>query len=539
MQKITFNKDARDKLQLGVNTVADTVKITMGPLGKLVVIGTKDPEFTLDGVTVAHSIREIEDPVENIGASLVKMVSKKINDIVGDGTSTGTVLCQELLAQGLTGIENKLTAMRVKQAFEDGSKVIIDELRRMSVPVRTKREMSNVATISSRDRGLGDIIAEIYYKLGPDGLVEVEESKTLGESYEIVQGMQIDSGWVSPYLITNPDRSEAVVERPFVFITTEVLSDAQTLIPLLEAIHETESKSLIIIADDVEGEALLFLLRNKVMGKIKLSIIKAPGYGENKIDYLEDIGILTGAPVFSDSSDQKIEDIKPRSDLSSFLGRCGKIVSNKNKTIIIDGKGKKSAILARIKLLKNECNDSNGIKKAVLERRFARLSGGVAIIRTGSLSETESKEKLYRIEDAVNATKSAIQEGVVIGGGLAFVKASKVLDPIIKLATDHSYRFGLEALKDAIQKPAKQILLNAGYQPELIIDAMHKMSERNRNLGFNSLNGTYCDMIKEGVIDPLKVERVALENVVSMIGMFLITGAVIWSEKEEVKEKKQ
>lgn len=531
MQNIIFNKQARDKLLSGVNQVADAVRITMGPFGKVVVLDRPEPEFTLDGVTVARSIIELKDPVENMGANLIKSVAKRVNDLVGDGTTTATVLTRTLLSKGLAGVDSKLNPLLIKKAFEDGTKVVIEELKKASKQVKTKRQMSDIATISSRDREIGDVIAEIYSKLGPDGLIETEEVATLGMSYEIVQGTQIDSGWFSPYLITNPDRNEAVIESPYVLVTTKVLDDAQALIPLLEAVYQTEKKALVIIGDSIEGEALLLVLRNKVMGKLKLSFVKAPGYGDQKLHYLTDVATLTGAQLISENSDFKLEEFRI-DNVTTILGKAGRIVSTKAKTIIVDGKGKKSEINKHIARIKNEMEDEKTtvVKWGYLRERHARLSGGVAIIRTGSISETESKEKRYRIEDAVNATKSAIKEGIVQGAGFALLNASKVLNTSIVGAQDHSYRFGLEALQLAIRRPAEQILENAGYDSGVIL-AQHSK-------GFDSLLAKPCDLFTAGIIDPLKVERVALENAVSVVGMLLITGAVIWNEKEELKTNK-
>ena len=525
-QDIIFNKEARAKLQTGVDKVANAVRITMGPKGKVVVIKKGDPIFTLDGVTVAESVMELKDEVENMGASLIKSVAKKTNDGAGDGTTTGTLLGQSLLKAGLKGVENNLDAIVIKKAYEDGSRVIMDELKNMARPVKTEKEMSDIATISSRDREIGDIIATIYKKIGVDGLIVTEESKVIGTSYEILQGTQIDNGWISPYFITHFDRKERAIEDPYVLVTTQSLSTNDEVVAMLNMVYETDKKSLVVVAEDVSGEALATMVKNKMMGIMKILVVKAPGHGEHKQQYLEDIATLTGAEIISEKTGTKVQDMKLEQ-----MGRCGKVVANKTRTMFVDGKGKKSEVNKRLAVLKKEIKEEESdYKRQVVEKRYARLLGGVAVIRTGSISEAESKEKQYRIEDAVNSTKSAIQEGIVIGGGLALVKTVKVLNVMISKATDHSYRFGLEALREAIMSPSRQILENAGYQPDVILA---EIDRKGANIGYNAGTGEYCDMFKVGVIDPVKVERVALENSVSVVGMFLITGAVVYDEKEE------
>lgn len=529
MQHITFNKQAREKLKNGVDLVANTVRITMGPKGKVVVIDGRETDFTLDGVTVAQSIQELSDPVENMGAQLIKTVAKKTNDAVGDATTTATVLTQALVEQGIMGIDSKLDPILIKRGLEDGSRIVISALRELSIPVKDRKQMAEVGTISSRDPEIGNIISEIYSKIGPEGLIDVEEAKTIGTSFEIVQGTQIDSGWVSHYFITDAERMIATLDNPYVLVTTKTISDGDELIPLLEQIFETEKKSLVIIADNIEGEALILLLKNKVMGKLKLLAVKAPGFGDNKVQFLEDIAVLTNTVVLTDNI-TSIKDITLQD-----LGRCDRVVSTKLWTRFIGGKGKKTKIAEHIQVLRRTMATIKAVEhKALWSTRCARLAGGVAVIRTGSISDAESKEKRYRIEDAVNATRAAIEEGIVIGGGMALVQASDRLTAMIAAVTDHSYRFGLQALQFACREPARQIILNAGRNPDVILEAISK----KYIMGFDSNGGDYVDMIKKGIIDPLKAPRIALENAIAAASMLLITGATVSNIKTNGDETK-
>lgn len=529
MQEITFDKIAREKLKAGVDKVASAVRITMGPKGRVVVIEGQETVFTLDGVTVAQSIRELPDPIENMGANLVKSVAQKTNNEVGDSTTTATVLTQALLEEGLIGIENKLDPLIIKEAYETGSKIVISELRKHSRPVKNKQQMSDVATISSRDREIGNTIAEIYSELGPEALISVEESKTIGTHYEFVQGTQIDSGWLSPYFITNQDRSEAIVENPYVLLTTRQIMTANDIIPLLEKVYESESKSLVIVAKGFENEVLITLLKNKVTGTLKLLALKAPGLDEDQMSFLEDLAVLTDTDVLTENMDTQLSDVELKD-----LGRCKRIVSTKTFTRIINGAGTKSQIKKRLSVLKGMIShEKYQYRKDMLQQRYSRLSGGVAVIYTGSVSEIESKEKRYRIEDAVNSTKCAIEEGIVIGGGMALLNAARALLPHIKNEHNLSRRTGFSSLFIALAHPAYQILINAGHKADIVINKIEELNDPS--IGFDSKTGDQTNMFHSGIIDPLKAERVALENSVSAVGMVLITGAVVNNIKEEKK----
>ena len=531
-KEIFFEGEARAKIQAGVNKLADAVRITLGPKGKLVILQKGDPVFTLDGVTVANDIK-LKDKVEAMGAELVKSVAQRTNDQAGDGTTTATILSQSLLNEGLKGVAAGVDPIRIKKGIEDGAKVVLAQLKEMARPIKTKSEMSDVATISSRDRTIGDTIAGIFEEIGKDGVVTVEESKQVGMWSETVEGMQIDSGWISPYFMTNPERQEAVVEEPYVLVTAQVISTNQDIVNILTRVAESDKKAIVIVADNVTGEALQTLVINKMRGVLKCVVVKAPGYGEQKTAFLEDIATLTGAKVISEELGKKVEDA-----VMEDLGRCGRFLSYRTRSVFVDGKGNKKEITTRTKLVKSQLDDERSdFKRTILEKRYARMSGGVAVIKVGSVSEAEQREKQYRIEDAVNAVKSALDEGIVIGGGLAFVRAAASVEKLLPLAADIDYRYGLEVLKNAILRPARQVIENTGENPDVILTTL-KATAEGENAGWDAAKEEYVpDMIKAGIIDPLKVERVALEQAVSVVGNFIKTGAVVADEPEPEKKK--
>ena len=527
MQQVTFSKELRERIMKGIETVADPVLITMGPSGLAVMIkdefGTR---WTLDGVSVARSIKKLKDEREDAGATLVKTIAETVNTEVGDATSTACALTKSLANTGMTGVENKLNARMIKRGYEYGADIILEELKKLSRPVKTKKQMSDVATISSRDRVIGDVIAEIYSKVGPEGLINVEESNTIGTHYELVPGTEIDSGWVSPWFITNISKLQAEVLNPYIFLTTRTLSEGEDVINLLEKVNSTQSKALVIVAEDIKGEALVTLIRNKKEGSMKIIAVKCPGIGNDKPEFLEDLAILTGAKVLTDT-----DDVTPETVDFDYLGSCAKVVSGKMSTRFVDGKGNKRKLKPRLNIIKDLLQaEKVPYRKVMLQKRHARLLGGVAILYTGSVSSEESSEKADRIEDAINNTKSAIQEGIVPGGGFALIKASKELDKYISAASDFSYRFGLEALRDAVKLPAQQILKNAGYSSEVILSDPKILKG---DTVWNSATGNFCSAFKEGVVDAFKAERVALEQVVSKVGLFLVTGAGVTDIKED------
>jgi chaperonin GroEL len=511
-KSLLYNTEARRKLKAGVDEVGDAVRVTMGHKGRVVVIDRATPIFTLDGVTVAQAIEKLEDPVENMGADIVKGVAQKTNDEAGDGTTTATLLTQSLLHEGLKGIEQGIDPITLKSALNSGMDVILKHLKANSKPVKEKEQMKSVATISSRDSEVGEIIANIYSEIGKDGIIATEEMKQVGMNYEIVEGMEIDSGWAAPHFMTNRERQEAVINNPYILVTSQNIRTNEDIVPILSKVLEkSDSKALVIIADDCVGEALATLIINKLRGVAQTLVIKSPGYGDTKKEYLQDICAITGAEHLTEETATRVENATLEQ-----LGRADKVVAYKGRTIIVGGKGKKNNISERIAQVTNELKDTvSKYKKESLTKRLAKLKGGVAVIRVGDYTEEASREKQYRIEDAINSTKSAIEEGVVIGGGLALYNASKELDKLIDKEKNPDFRFGLQALQKAIIRPAYQILENEGRNPEAVIA-----------LGYS---------LPENIIDPLKVERVALQQAVSVVGLFLTTEAVVFEKPEDKK----
>lgn len=528
-KQILFNEEALEKLRAGVNKLADAVRVTLGPKGKVVILDKGEPVFTLDGVTVANEI-VLKDRIEWMGAELVRKVAQKTNDIAGDGTTTAIILCQALLNEGLKGINAGIDPIRLKKGIEKGAGIVLDKLKKMAKPIKTLEETTSVATIASRDKDIGETIAKLYEKIGPEGIIAVEEVKQIGMWSEFVEGMEIDSGFITPHFMTNMERREAVIDDSYILVTTQNISSVEDILGILQQISMTDKKSLVIVADDVTGEALPTLIINKIRGIIKCIVIKAPGYGENKKAILEDIAILTGAKLISEEIGLKVD-----TATLEDLGQCNKVIAHQKNTIFVGGKGEKKKIAERISALKSQIKDEQSeYKKTTLEKRHARLSGGVAVIKVGSITEAEQKEKQYRIEDAVNATKSALDEGIVLGGGMAFIRASEALKTAITAENDINLRYGLQTLYNAILRPCKQIIENAGDNAEIIIGKLKESLDEN--FGYNSGIGEYVDMIKTGIIDPLKVERTALENAVSTIGLFLITKAVVAEEPKDEKK---
>lgn len=532
-KQLSYGQQARKKLQAGVDKVAEAVKVTLGPRGRAVVIDRGFPTFTLDGVTVAEDIT-LRDPEENYGAELVKQAARKTNDLAGDGTTATTVLVQEILREGLKGVETGLDPTLIKAAVERGAKAVLEEVKKETKPVRTQAEMESVATISSRDPEIGGIIGQIFKKIGKDGIVSVEESRTVGLWHEFVEGMELDSGWTAPHFVTDPERQLAVIEDPYVLVTGQNLSSNQDIYNILLKISQSEKKSVVVIADDITGEALPTLILNKLKGLLKVVAVKAPAYGDNKKAVLQDIAEVVGAKIFSEETGTKVEEAEIED-----LGRCERFVAFRNRSVIVGGKGDPKKIKARAKALEAQIkSEESDFKRQQLEKRHARISGGVAVIRTGSVTAAEHRERQYRIEDAVNATKSALDEGIVVGGGMALYRAAEVLREMIEKEKDISSRYGLEALYKAVRRPAQQIIENRGENAAVIL--MQTGEDQSfEGQGYNAATGKFCDLLKEGVVDPAKVVRVALENAVSTAGLFLITEAVSSSEPEKKKTSEE
>ena len=521
---IHFSDDARTGLFKGVTKLANAVKVTMGPRGRNVLIQKAygAPHITKDGVTVAREI-EFEDSVENMGAQLVKEVASNTADEAGDGTTTATVLAQSIFKEGLRNITAGANPIEVKRGMDKATKAIIDKLKDMSLEVQDKEKIAQVATISANsDETIGNLIAEAMERVGKDGVITVEEAKGIEDELEVVEGMQFDRGYLSPYFVTNTEKMTCEIDSPLILLTDAKITSLKDLVPVLEQIQQT-GKPLLIIADDVEGEALSTLVLNKLKGVLNITAVKAPGFGDRKKAMLNDIAILTGATLITDELGLTLE----KTTLQE-LGQCDKIVIDKDNTVVVGGKGSKEAVDARVAEIRiQEQNTTSEYDKEKLQERIAKLSGGVAVIKVGAATETEMKEKKDRVDDALSATKAAVDEGIVIGGGAALIKAgaSVELDEL-----EHDQQIGAEIILRAIQAPMKQIAINAGYDAGVVVNKV--MDSENSNLGFNAANGEYVDMLEVGIIDPLKVERVALLNATSVSSLLLTTEATISDIKE-------
>jgi len=534
-KQITFDERARESLKRGVDTLANAVRITLGPKGRNVVIdkGFGTPTITNDGVTIAKEI-DLEDKIENMGAELVKEVASRTNDVAGDGTTTATLLAQALVTEGLKNIASGTNPMGMRQGIERATEVIVRYLREIAVPVSVdkKDEIAQVATISAKDPMIGDKIAEVLSKVGKDGVVTVEESQTFGISHDIVEGMQFDRGYISPYMITNSDRMEAVYENPLILITDKKISSINEILPLLEKVAQAGKKELVIIADEVESEALATLVVNKIRGSFSALAVKAPGYGDRRKEMLQDIATITGGKVISEEVGLKLENIE-----LDMLGEARKVISTKENTTIVDGKGNAEEIENRASQLKKQASDATSdFDREKLEERYAKLKGGVAVIRVGAATEVEQKEKQHRIEDAVSATKAAIEEGIVPGGGVALLRASSLLDELANgmiAVEQRDQRVGVEITRKALEKPVWQIAENAGVSGFVVVEEVRK---REGSVGYNAATGVYEDLFVSGIVDPTKVTRSALQNATSVAALFLTTEAAV-ADIPEKKEK--
>lgn len=531
-KQIIFNEKARLALKRGVDQLANAVKVTLGPKGRNVVIAKSygAPIITKDGVTVAKEI-ELEDKFENVGAEIIKEAASKTNDAAGDGTTTATVLAQAIITAGLKLVAAGVNPIEIRHGIEKRVGEIVAELKKMSKTISTKEEIAQVAAISANDQEIGDIIAEAMSSVGKEGVITVEEGQSFGIEKEVVEGMQFDKGYISPYMITNQDTMKAEMNDPYILLTDKKISSIQDILPLLEKIIQSGKKDLVIIADDVDGEALATFVVNKLRGTFNVLGVKAPGFGDRRKAMLEDIAILTGGKVITEEVGLKLDKVE-----LTDLGQARKVVSAKDNTTIIDGRGEEKEIKARLLNLKKEKElaDSDFDREKIQER-IAKLAGGVAVIKVGAATETEMKEKKYRIEDALNATKAAVEEGVVPGGGLALAVACYGLDFMKfeqELKTDNR-SIGEKIINSAILEPIKQIAFNAGVDGSLILQRIIEENKGSKVIkGYNAANGEFVDMIKSGIVDPTKVVRSALENAASAAMMFLTTEAVITDKPE-------
>ena len=516
---IQYDENAREALKQGVNKLANAVRVTLGPKGRNVVLdkGFGSPTITKDGVTVAKEI-ELEDKRENVGAELVKEVASKTNDIAGDGTTTATVLAQAIVNEGLKNVAAGANPMSVKRGIDKAVEVVVKDLKeKLSKTVTTPEEKAQVASISANDKEIGKVIAEAMEEVGDDGVVTVEESKSFGLTKEKVEGMQFDNGYISPYMITDTERMEAIYEDPLILITDKKLSSAQDLVPVLEKIAQTGKKELVIIAEEIDGEALATLVVNKLRGAFNTLAMKAPGFGDRRKEMLEDIAILTGGKVISEEVGLKLENVELHD-----LGQAAKVKSTKDDTTIIEGKGDKKDLEERISLIRKALDEvDSDFDKEKLQERLAKLSGGVAVLQVGAATETEMQEKKHRIEDALAATKAAVEEGIVVGGGVAILRAMNALD---KLELEGEEQIGVDILKRALEEPLRQIARNAGKEGSVVVEEVKKLPA---NEGYNAAQDKYEDLVQAGIIDPTKVTRSALQNAASIATLTLTTEAVI------------
>ncbi len=546
-KEIIYQETARKKLKEGVDKLANAVRVTLGPGGRNVVLdkGFGAPTITNDGVTIAKEV-ELKDRTENLGAEIVKEVSEKTNDLVGDGTTTAVVLAQAMISEGLKLVEAGFTPADINKGMKDRVDKIVEFLKKRSIKIQNKQEIAQVAMISAENEEIGNLIAEIMDEVGKDGVITVEESKAFGLEKEIVKGMQFDKGYTSPYMITDADRMEAVYENPYILVTDKKISSLQEIVPILEKVSQAGKKELVIISEEIEGDALATLVVNKLRGIFKTLAIKAPGYGDGKKEMLSDIAVLTGAQLISEEVGLKLESI----DISS-LGSARKIIATKEKTTIIEGKGKKDNIEARIGSIKNEIETTDSeFDKEKLQERLAKLAGGVAVVKVGAATEVEQKAKQHKIEDALNAAKAAVEEGVVPGGGVALAVAAALTessgDGKLSALEKEGYIAGHDIVRRACQSPLRQIIKNTGTDEVVLYKVLKDIEDKRKEesqtdkmdwvLGYNAVTGRLVNMVQDGIIDPTKVVRLALENASSAASMFLTTEVVISEMPEEKKE---
>jgi chaperonin GroEL len=524
-KEIKYNLDARHKIITGVDTLANAVKVTLGPRGRNVLIEKSwgAPVITKDGVTVAKEI-ELEDKFENMGAQMVKEVASKTSDKAGDGTTTATVLAQAIYKEGAKLTAAGANPMMLKNGIDKAVNVVVDELKKLSKKIVDKNEIMQIGTISANnDKTIGEMISEAMEKVGKDGVITVEEAKGMETTLEIVEGMQFDRGYISPYFVTDAEKMTCTLEDPYILISDKKISNMKDMVPLLEQIAKM-GRSLLIIAEDVEGEALATLVVNKVRGTLKCAAVKAPAFGDRRKAMLQDIAILTGGQVISEDMGVKLENATVKD-----LGTCKKVTIDKDNTTLVDGAGKRSDIEARVKQIRAEIEETKSdYDREKLQERLAKIVGGVAVIKVGAATEVEMKEKKARVEDALNATKAAVEEGIIPGGGVAYIRSLKALEGI-KLSPDE--QAGVDIIKKTLEAPLRQIAINAGYEGTIVVE---KVKELKGNNGFNADTGEYVDMLKAGIIDPTKVARFALQNAASVASLLLTTEAMV-SEKPKKK----
>jgi len=527
-KSLQFDEAARRAMERGVNILADTVKVTLGPKGRNVVIAKSygPPLITNDGVTIAKEI-ELSDPAENMGAQLVKQVAEKTNDVAGDGTTTATVLAQAMVKEGLRNLAAGAQPMELKYGIEQAVNAITEALRKNSTAVSGKSQIADVATISAQDKAIGDLIAEAMDKVGKDGVITVEESSTTGLELEFTEGMQFDKGYISPYFVTDADRMETILEDAYILISGQKISALSEILPVLEKVAQA-SKPLLIIAEDVEGEALSTLVVNRMRGTFASAAVKAPGFGDRRKSMLQDIAILTGGQVISAEVGLKLEQI----DIS-LLGKARRVVISKDATTIVDGAGNKNDVAARVTEIRREIeNTDSDWDREKLQERVAKLAGGVCVIKVGAHTEVELKEKKHRLEDAISATRAAVEEGIVVGGGAALVHAAAALDNDLGFEGDRAV--GVRLVRKACDEPLRWIAENAGQEGYVVVSKVRTMKP---NEGFNAYSEQYTDLVKEGVIDPVKVTRSALANAASIAAMFITTEALVFETPEDKKEE--
>ncbi|HHW57414.1 MAG TPA: chaperonin GroEL [Clostridia bacterium] len=519
-KQIKYGEDARRALERGVNAVANTVKVTLGPRGRNVVLDKKygSPTVTNDGVTIAREI-ELEDPFENQGAQLLKEAATKTNDVAGDGTTTATLLAQAMVREGLKNLAAGANPMLLKRGMAKAVDAAVEGLKRISKPIDNKESIAHVASISAADEEIGNLIAEAMEKVGKDGVITVEESKTLGTTLEVVEGMQFDRGYISPYMVTDAEKMEAVLEEPVILITDKKLSNIQELLPLLEQIVQ-HGKKLLIIADDVEGEALATLVVNKLRGTFSCVAVKAPGFGDRRKEMLQDIAILTGGQVISEELGYDLKDVT-----LNMLGRARQVKVTKEYTTIVGGAGNPEDIKKRINQIKAQIEETTSdYDREKLQERLAKLAGGVAVIQVGAATETELKEKKHRIEDALAATKAAVEEGIVPGGGIALLNVMEDVQKVVD-SLEGDFKTGAKIVLRALEEPVRQIAENAGVDGSVVVERIK--AEKDPNFGYDAYKEEYTDMIKAGIVDPTKVTRTALQNATSIASMILTTEAIV------------
>ncbi len=525
---LLYDEAARRALERGVEKVASAVRVTLGPKGRNVVLEKKwgSPTITKDGVTVAKEI-ELADPYENLGAQLVREVASKTNDLAGDGTTTATVLAWAMVREGLKMVAAGSNPMLIKRGIDRAVEAVVEELKKLSQPVEGREDIAHVAGIAANDPAIGEIIADAMQKVGRDGVITIEESKGIETTTEVVEGMQFDRGYISPYFITDPDKMEAVLEEPFLLLTEKKISAARDIVPIMEKVIRF-GKPLVVIAEDVEGEALATLVVNKLRGVLQSVAVKAPGYGDRRKAMLQDMAILTGGRVISDDIGVKLESVEV-----DMLGRAEKVRVTKEDTTIIGGKGKPEDIKGRIAQIKKEIEETTSdYDREKLQERLAKLSGGVAQIRVGAATETEMKERKMRFEDALNTTKAAVEEGIVPGGGVALIRCLPALD---KVQAEGDEAVGVHIVRRALEEPLRQLAENAGMEGSLVVERVKEAKEKN--FGLDVLKGEFTDLVKAGVVDATKVTRLALQNAASVAGMLLTTEALVVEKKEKKKEK--